>query len=282
MMRTSSIRTAIWISFLILITLIGCSSGPKVIEGEPLAEAQASPSTGIFSPTPANPGTASQPSPPTANGNPGSGDVKAEVHKVVVAEVLPTQRYVYMKVNEGVQEYWIAARKQPVQVGETYYFTNALLKTNFTSQEYDRTFSQIYLVSKLVPEKHGGAGLPSDVVQIPMHGPDGSKTVPAASAKDAPTGVTRIAELTANPSAFAGKTITLHGKVSKVNPQIMKRNWIHLQDGSADSYDLVITSTADVPEGSTITIKGVVSLNKDFGAGYTYALLVENGELIQP
>lgn len=238
--------------------------------------------TGIFSTTTESPATPGTPAPTSATVSPGGGDVKADVHKVVVAEVLPTQRYVYMKVNEGVQEYWIAARKQSVKVGETYYFTNALLKTNFTSQEYNRTFAQIYLVSKLVPERHGSAALPSDAIQIPMHGPaDGNKATPSA-AQPAPTGVIRIADLTANPKAYAGKTITLHGQVSKVNPQIMNRNWIHLKDGSADAVDLVITTTADVLEGSTITIKGQVVLDKDFGAGYSYALLVENGQIIQP
>ncbi len=33
----------------------------------------------------------------------------------------------------------------------------------------------------------------------------------------------------------------LTGKVAKVNPNIMGRNWIHLKDGSQDDYDLVIT-----------------------------------------
>jgi hypothetical protein len=61
----------------------------------------------------------------------------------------------------------------------------------------------------------------------------------------------------------------------------MDRNWIHLQDGSNDDFDMVITSNTFVPEGEMITIRAVVSLNRDFGAGYKYDLILENGTLVQ-
>ncbi|MEO1448165.1 MAG: nucleotide-binding protein, partial [Bacteroidota bacterium] len=113
-------------------------------------------------------------------------------------------------------------------------------------------------------------------------GPDKSTALPATVAKaPKPAGTLSILDLTTNPKAYSGQTVTLHGKVTKVNPQIMNRNWIHLQDGTADDIDLVITSTAEVAAGSVVTIKGTVVLNKDFGAGYSYALLVEDGELIK-
>jgi hypothetical protein len=60
----------------------------------------------------------------------------------------------------------------------------------------------------------------------------------------------------------------------------MDRNWIHIKDGSKDDYDLVITSDVFVPEGSVVTMKAQVSLNKDFGAGYKYDLILENGILV--
>ena len=60
----------------------------------------------------------------------------------------------------------------------------------------------------------------------------------------------------------------------------MGRNWIHIKDGSKDDYDLVITSNTFVKEGSMITIKATVTLNKDFGAGYKYDLILENGIII--
>ena len=61
----------------------------------------------------------------------------------------------------------------------------------------------------------------------------------------------------------------------------MKRNWIHLQDGSKDDFDLVVTSNAFVPEGTIVTIKAKVVLNKDFGAGYRYDLILEDGIVVE-
>ena len=57
--------------------------------------------------------------------------------------------------------------------------------------------------------------------------------------------------------------------------------WIHLKDGSQDDYDFVVTSEIMVPEGHVISLKGVLSLNKDFGSGYRYDMILENGELIK-
>ena len=61
----------------------------------------------------------------------------------------------------------------------------------------------------------------------------------------------------------------------------MGKNWIHLKDGSQDDFDLVITSDALVDVGSVVTIKAEVVLNKDFGAGYKYDLILENGSIVK-
>ncbi len=73
----------------------------------------------------------------------------------------------------------------------------------------------------------------------------------------------------------------LTGKVAKVNPNIMGRNWIHLKDGSKDDYDLVITCALPLPEGKTVTMVGTVVLDKDFGSGYKYDILLEGGTLVE-
>ena len=62
----------------------------------------------------------------------------------------------------------------------------------------------------------------------------------------------------------------------KVNDAIMDRNWIHLVDGSADDYDFVITSNVSVPVGHAVVFEGLISTNRDFGAGYKYELLMED------
>ena len=60
----------------------------------------------------------------------------------------------------------------------------------------------------------------------------------------------------------------------------MDRNWIHLKDGSKDNYDFVVTSDIAIPVGHTITFKGKLILNKDFGAGYKYDIILVDGVLV--
>ena len=59
----------------------------------------------------------------------------------------------------------------------------------------------------------------------------------------------------------------------------MKRNWVHLQDGSRfkGQDDLVFTTTKAVPaKGDTVVAEGTVVLDKDFGYGYFYSVIIEN------
>jgi len=53
-----------------------------------------------------------------------------------------------------------------------------------------------------------------------------------------------------------------------------------LKDGSKDDYDLIVTSEEIVQKGAKISIRGIVRLNADFGSGYSYPILLENGRLI--
>ena len=75
-----------------------------------------------------------------------------------------------------------------------------------------------------------------------------------------------------------GQIIRIRGKVVKYNPEIMGRNWIHIQDGTAirDGYDLMVTSKDQTSVGQIIAVEGKVATNKDFGAGYTYKVMVED------
>jgi uncharacterized protein (DUF2344 family) len=92
-----------------------------------------------------------------------------------------------------------------------------------------------------------------------------------------------IAELIANKEKYAGKTVRVKGKVTKFNTKIMKHNWIHIQDGTeyAGKFDLTATTDVEVAVGETITLEGKVTLDKDFGYGYLYEILLEDSKLIK-
>ena len=91
----------------------------------------------------------------------------------------------------------------------------------------------------------------------------------------------KISELVNNKTKYNGKEVLITGKCTKINANIMGRNWIHLKDGSKDDFDLVITSSDVVKEGETVTMSGIVVLEKDFGAGYKYDLIIELGKVIE-
>jgi hypothetical protein len=63
----------------------------------------------------------------------------------------------------------------------------------------------------------------------------------------------------------------------------MGKNWAHLRDGSGsaadNSNDVLVTTKDQTKVGDVVTAKGVVHLDKDFGAGYTYKVLVEDAAL---
>lgn len=104
-----------------LLLLVACDSGPKVIESEPAAN-----SAGAASP-----------------GFPGVQAPVSEDHKVVVEEALNTEKYTYLRVQENGESFWIAIPKTPVEIGATYYYQGGLLKKNFASKEYNRVFETI-------------------------------------------------------------------------------------------------------------------------------------------
>ncbi len=256
-MNTNNIIKLICIGAVVLTLMARCTKNPKVISTASDNTAKEE-GTGIFSDEqpPAIPDLSKQ-------------SLGSDLHTVTVEEVLPTTRYVYLRVKEGKEAFWIATNKQEVSVGEIYFYRGGLLKTNFESKEYKRVFDKLYLVSSIVKADHGNQSIP-----IESEAPEPGKVVEVK-------GSVKIADLVANPTKYAGKTIQISGQCVKINPNIMGRNWVHLQDGSKDDYDLVITCAAQIPVGHTVTLVGKVVLNKDFGAGYQYDILLEEGELVQ-
>ena len=80
---------------------------------------------------------------------------------------------------------------------------------------------------------------------------------------------------------LAGKQVTVTGNVVKVNNGIMRRNFLHVQDGTGgkDTNNLVVTSSQTAKKGQKVTITGTVVLDTDFGMGYKYPLLVEKSSV---
>ncbi len=116
-------------------------------------------------------------------------------------------------------------------------------------------------------------------------GSDAGGATPVVTGPVAPApGGKTVAEVWTTRAALAGKTVSVRGRVVKFNGGILGRNWLHIQDGtgsSADgSHDLTITTDAVAKVGDIITVTGTVTVDKDFGAGYAYAVLVERATVV--
>ena len=261
------LRTLFYITLFSIISA-GCNNGPKVITSQPDNESMPIKS-GIFDEENTN----------DQNINLKNSYLTDNLHSVVVNEILKSPKYSYLYVTENGEQFWIATRKQDVVVGDTYFYKTGLLKTNYESKEHNKVFDKIYLVSNLVAENHNNNS--GNIKSEASTNIEKTKIQSKTSDIVPKSGSIKIAAIVANQNQYNGKTVQLTGKCVKINPNIMERNWIHLQDGSQDDFDLVVTSNTFVNEGSIITIRAKVSLNKDFGAGYTYDLILEDGVLVE-
>lgn len=91
-----------------------------------------------------------------------------------------------------------------------------------------------------------------------------------------------IAEVFAEKEQLSGQTVVFRGKVVKVNANIMGKNWLHVRDGSGGegTNNLTVTTDDVVPNvGDTVLVTGPVVINKDFGMGYKYDILIEDAEV---
>ncbi len=90
-----------------------------------------------------------------------------------------------------------------------------------------------------------------------------------------------VAKLYQEKKALVGQVVQVQGKVVKVNNGIMKRNFIHVQDGTGDqnSNDLIVTSQQTANVGDSVVITGRVVLDREFGSGYSYPLLIEESTI---
>lgn len=95
--------------------------------------------------------------------------------------------------------------------------------------------------------------------------------------------IVNAATVNADKAKLKGQVVTIQGTVVKVNNGIMKRNFVHIEDGSAegDNGRLIITSQDTAKQGDRVTVTGTVALDTDFGFGYLYPLLIEKATIKQ-
>jgi len=196
-------------------------------------------------------------------------------NEVTVNEVQQTAGYTYLLVQESNQEFWLAVTKTEVKVGEKIYFTEAMEMNDFESKELNKVFDRIFFVDQISKKPIDVETKKAELVAKQQEGIqkllDSIKISPVS-------GGYSIGDLYTNAEKFNKQIVKVRGQVVKVNMDIMDRNWVHLMDGTKgeNRSDLTFTTKDVVKVGDTVTFEGTLALDREFGAGYVYPLIVED------
>lgn len=207
------------------------------------------------------------------SGNKPVDNLPAGYHGVVVAEAMNAQSYTYLRVTEDDKEYWIAVPQMEAKEGDVLYYSRSMEMKNFSSKTLNRTFESILFVEDI--SKTPATEKP----QVVEH-PKVNNTPKANVTVEPLKGGSTIEQIYANRNELAGKTVRVRGMVTKYNPDIMSMNWLHIQDGTGkEHFDLAVTTKDNAENGKLVIVEGVVSLDKDYGSGYRYDLILENAKV---
>jgi hypothetical protein len=231
-------------------------------------------------------------------------DVKGKV-----LERVDAPPYSYLRVQAAQGETWAAVPKTDVAVGTEVTVSGAIPMKDFESKTLNRKFDIVYfgslgggpaaphgtmggapgqpppgMAGQMPPPGMGGApgGMPDLAAQHAAASaatPDvGDVKVDKATGADART----IAEVHAQRASLKEKSVAVRGKVVKFNEGIMGRNWLHLRDGTGTpnkDNDLTVTTGDKVQVGDVVVVKGTVRVDKDFGTGHPYPVIVEDAKV---
>ncbi len=202
----------------------------------------------------------------------------------VVQEVVQTTKYSYLKVDENNAERWVAVSKIEAIAGDRYYYDKAHQMTNFHSKELNRDFERVDFINR-ISKTPFSENTPLVAPKVSSHGHSGkvnsSQKLDVSVQKSG--GELSIAQIFANPKSYSDKEVLVKGKVVKINKNIMGKNWIHIQDGTNhnNKFDLTFTSSQVPVLNQVVSLKGILRLNKDFGAGYLYDVIVEEAVITE-
>jgi hypothetical protein len=199
-------------------------------------------------------------------------------------QTMKADRYTYVLVDTGIEKIWAATPEFRGKVGDTVVVPKGLAMQNFHSKTLERDFEVVYFVGAIRVAGNGQG--PSQMAGTSfMHPPrsddkSSKSQIEVSGIKRAKDGKT-VAEIFAGRKDLAGEQVMVRGKVVKFLPQIMGKNWLHLQDGSGSegTNDLTVTTGTTVKVGDLVLVNGVVSIDRDFGYGYEYEVILEDARV---
>jgi hypothetical protein len=210
--------------------------------------------------------------------------------------------YINLQKKEG-GKLWIAVPETKIVVGEQMSFKEGLVMTNFQSKTLKRTFDSIIFSNGIITQSKAEVPKtpPKDLSVPPMNTSAdpkkkqnaviGSKSAVASKekisvAKAKGANAYTVEEVYKKSAALNTKKVVVQGKVVKASSGIMKKTWIHIQDGTGSqkkgTHNLVCTTKGTANVGDIITVSGILAKDRDFGSGYRYSVILEDSVIKGP
>lgn len=204
-----------------------------------------------------------------------------------VLETMNAGGYTYLKLQTAQGPAWAAVRQFKTKAGDTVSVNAEMTMENFESKTLNRKFDAIIFgvladrAATTAPPATAQAALMPASMMNPMGSPAQHMSAPAVDVKvEKAEGGKSVAEVWAGRTQLSEKPVVVRGKVVKFLGGIMGRNWLHLRDGSGSREkgddDLTVTTTEVANVGDVVTVSGTVRVDKDFGAGYRYPVIIED------
>jgi hypothetical protein len=231
-------------------------------------------------------------------------NLQGTIVRGTVIENQDVKNYTYLHLKDNTGQIWAAIPKTPVEAGKELEISNIIAMEGFHSKTLDKTFDIILFAvpsesAKVCPIPRGTmpgdkmSEMPSDMPPGVPHGSmpevamggDNSTAIPQnikvrkATGQDAYT----IEEIYANKDILSQKPVTVRAKVVKFLPQIMGKNWMHIQDGTGSeedkNNDIAVSTLGTAGIGDEVVVHGTLGVDKDFGGMCAFAIIIEGASI---
>jgi len=194
--------------------------------------------------------------------------------------------YKYLKVKEDDKELWVAIANAPVKVGEKIGYDKQTIMKNFKSKSLKKEFKEIIFASDVYLPEKSAAPVTDLKDMLGLSAPKVTTEIAPKKELEKPAKpfvkkeLYTVAEVFMWKNELKDQVVSVKGEVLKVSKQIMKLDWVHIEDGTGDENkrtdDLVFTvKNMSFKAGDKVVATGKLIRDKDFGYGYFYNVIMQ-------
>ena len=213
------------------------------------------------------------------NGSKENQQTTSNIIRGKVTDIIKASVYTYVEVDTGKKKIWAAGPVTPLKVGDMISFSTGMLMKNFHSKSMKRDFPVIYFVNSF---NAGNMVSKNNVTAraLPQNHLKKKQVVKHVKGINKVKGGNTIAEINVGKQKLKGKIIRVRGQVTKFTPNVMGKNWIHIRDSSTLD-DLTVITKNTVAIDDVVILEGKLELDKDYGYGYVYPVIMEDAKIMK-